>query len=99
MPPKLRADEDDADDLLDRLTAQGLDHLRVRHRADVLTVESGRKADPIPHLRFRRATVHYWTLECATHTGKWERTGHRDTLERLVKEIVTTMPWTVAPIE
>jgi len=97
---KLRADEDDAEDLLDHLTAhKGLGHLRVRHRADLLTVESGSKNDPIPHVRFRRATVHYWTLECASHTGRWERTGFRDTLERLVRMIVTTMPWTIAPIE
>ena len=25
----------------------------------------------------QRVTVHYWTLECATHTGRWEKTGCR----------------------
>jgi hypothetical protein len=98
--PKLRADEIDAEDLGDLLAErEGLDHLRVRRRADLLTVESGPKADPIPHARFRRSSVHLWTLECATHTGHWERTGFRDTLPRLVELLVTTLPWTVAPIE
>ena len=98
--PKLLADEDDAEDLLDRLHAhEGLGHLRVRHRADLLTVESGDLADPVRHVRFRRATVHYWTFECATHTGRWERTGYRDTLVRLVEILVTTLPWTIAPVE
>lgn len=98
--PNLRADGDDAENLLDLLTAhEGLGHLRVRHRADLLTLESGEQADPIGHARFRRASVHYWTLECATHTGRWERTGFRDTLPRLVELLVTTLPWTIAPIE
>lgn len=98
--PSLRADEDDAENLLDLLTDhKGLGHLRVRHRADLLTLESGDQADPIRHARLRRSSVHLWTLECATHTGRWERTGFRDTLPRLVELLVTTLPWTIAPIE
>ena len=98
--PKLRADEDDAEELADLLGGRkGLGHLRVRHRADLLTLESGDKLDPVRHVRFRRATVQYWTLEAATHTGSWERTGFRDTLPRLVDLLVTTMAWTLAPIE
>lgn len=100
MAPKLRADDDDADDLRDLLAArEGLGHLRIRHRADLLTLESGDPVDPILHARFRRASVHYWTLECATHTGRWERTGFRDTLPKLVDLLVTTLPWTLAPID
>lgn len=100
MAPKLRAADDDADDLRDLLAArEGLGHLRIRRRTDLLTLESGDQADPIPHARFRRATVQYWTLEFATHTGRWERTGFRDTLARLVDLIVTTFPWTIARIE
>ena len=98
--PKLLADEDDAEDLLDRLHAHdGLGHLRVRHRADLLTVESGDPSDPVRHVRFRRATVNFWTLESATHTGRWERTGYRATLVQLVEILVTTLPWTIAPVE
>lgn len=90
-------DEEDLSDLLaDR---DGLGHLRVRRRADLLTLESGPKTDPISHVRFRRSSVHYWTLECATHTGRWERTGYRDTLPRLLELLVATLPWTIIPIE
>ena len=98
--PKLRADEDDAAHLAHLLASRkGLGHLRVRHRADLLTLESGDKIDPVRHVRFRRATVQYWTLEAATHTGRWERTGFRDSLPRLVDLLVTTLAWTIAPIE
>jgi hypothetical protein len=90
----------DAEDLADLLVARhGLGHLRVRRRADLLTLESGPQADPVLHVRFRRSSVHYWTLECATHTGRWERTGFRDTLPRLLDLIVAQLPWTITPIE
>jgi hypothetical protein len=100
MPAPLRADDDDADDLREWIAAcEGLDHLRVRRRADLLTLVSGDEGDPIQHARFRRATVHLWTLECATHTGRFERTGFRDTLPRLFELLISTFPWVVAPIE
>jgi len=90
----------DAEDLADLLADHdGLSHLRVRRRADLLTIESGPRADPILHVRFRRASVQYWTLECATHTGRWERTGYRDTLPRLIDLLVAELPWTITPIE
>ncbi len=97
---KLRAGDDDADDLSCQLAEyNGLGHLRVRRYADLLTLESGSKDDPIPHVRFRSSSVHLWTLECATPTGRWERTGFRNTLPRLLDLLVTTLPWTIAPIE
>ncbi|MGC4122524.1 MAG: hypothetical protein QM765_49700 [Myxococcales bacterium] len=37
-------------------------HLRVRAKGDLVTLESGPEDDPIPHLRFRRATVQWWYL-------------------------------------
>lgn len=99
MPAPLRADDDDADDLREWIAArEGLDHLRVRRRAALLTLVSGDEADPIQHARFRRATVHLWTLECATHTG-FERTGFRDTLPHLFELLISTFPWVLAPIE
>jgi len=100
MAAPLRADDDDADDIREWIAArEGLGHLRVRRRADRLTLESGPDADPIPHARFRRVSVHLWTLECATHTGRWERTGFRDQLGPLFELLVSTLPWVVAPIE
>ncbi len=76
---------------------EGLGHLRVRRRADLLVLESGPLDDPIPHARLRRVAVNLWTLECATHTGRWEKTGFRGYLERILELLVSTLPWVLAP--
>jgi hypothetical protein len=48
-------------DVLDHMAGyDGLDHVRARRRADLLTLESGPKEDPIPHTRFRRIGVNKW---------------------------------------
>ena len=90
----------DAADARDFLAErEGLDHLRVRRRADLLVLESGPADDPVPHARLRRVAVHLWTLECATHTGRWEKTGLRGHLEQLLDILVSSFPWVVAPID
>lgn len=89
-----------ADDVRDFLAErEGLEHLRVRRRADLLVVESGPDAAPIPHARLRRIAVHLWTLECATDTGRWEKTGFRNRLEPLLDILTSTLPWILAPRE
>jgi hypothetical protein len=89
-----------ADDVRDFLAErEGLSHLRVRQRADLLVLESGPIDDPIPHARLRRVAVHLWTLECAAHTGRWEKTGFRGLLEPLLDTLLSTLPWIVAPRE
>ena len=87
-----------AEAIASRLAARGLTHLRARKHGELVVIESGPKDDPIPHVRLRRDTVHYWTLEVATHTGRWEKTGFRGTIEQLLETVVTELPWTVAPI-
>jgi hypothetical protein len=62
-----------------------------------VVIESGPKDDPIAHVRLRRETIHLWTLEVATHTGRWEKTGFRGTIDELLGLLVTQLPWTVAP--
>ncbi|XYI02332.1 hypothetical protein ACMHYB_22265 [Sorangium sp. So ce1128] len=57
------------------LAAQGLSHLRARKYGQMVIIESGPEADPIAHARLRCDTVHFWTLELATHTGRWEKTA------------------------
>jgi hypothetical protein len=53
------------------LEAHGLPHLRARKYGQLVIIESGPEADPIAHAtRLRRDTVHLWTLEIATHTGR-----------------------------
>jgi hypothetical protein len=93
----LRADEDHEDEVRDWLRRKKLGHLRVRRRAETLTLELGPREDPIPHLRLRRVSVHLWTVECATHTGRFEPTFLRDQLDKVLSEVDKNMPWVLAP--
>ena len=97
--PNLRADEDHEDEVRDFLRRKKLGHLRVRRRGAVLALESGPANDPIPHLRLRRVSVHLWTVECATHTGRFEPTFLRDQLDKVLAEVAKTMSWVLAPLD
>ena len=72
--------------------------LRVRRRADLLTLESGPASDPVRLARLRRVTVHYGTLECATHTGRWEKTGCRGPLSTVLDVLTSELSWVLAPV-
>jgi hypothetical protein len=97
---KYHAEEDHAEIVRKTLASyEGLEHLRVRRRADLVVIESGATQDPIAHARFRRVTVHLWRLEMATHTGQWQPTPLRDQLERLVEMLIQDFAWTLARIE
>ncbi len=74
-------------------------HLRVRRRADLLTIESGSPRDPVPHARLRQVTVHLWRLEMPTHSGRWETTPFRDELTALLEMLVSDFSWALAPID
>lgn len=76
---------------------EGLGHLRVRARGEVLTIESGPDADPVRHARLRRETVNLWGLEVAGYGGRWEPTPFRDTKERLVAALVEQFGWVLTP--
>jgi len=97
--PKPHAEPVDAQGVARCLAAYGLDHLRARKYGSFVLLESGPQEDPIPHARLRRDTVHLWTLEVATPTGRWEKTGFRDLRDKLITLLVTTLPWIVAPRE
>lgn len=72
----------------------GLNHIRVRRRGDLLTLESGPKDNPFPHARFRRDTVHLWRLEMPTGGGhRWERTPMRSSLDELLGKVIESFPW------
>ena len=95
----IRAAKDSQDHLARKLTQlEGLAHLRVRARGAVLTVESGPLGDPVPHVRFRRDTVHLWVVEMPVRGGKWQKTPFRGLLDALVNLVVTDFPWTLAPL-
>lgn len=98
--PILPADDDDAEDLRELLHRDpDLRHLRVRKRAAVLTVESGSKDDPVQHVRLRRSTGQHWTLEIATHMGRWQPTGERASMNDLVAFVGKHCPWVLQAIE
>ncbi|XXY16746.1 hypothetical protein WME88_51775 [Sorangium sp. So ce216] len=97
--PKPHAAPEHADAVRSYRQAHGLPHLRARKYGQMVIIESGPEADPIAHARLRRDTVHLWTLEIATHTGKWEKTGFRGPWQDLLKLMMTDFPWTLAAIE
>lgn len=89
-------EDDHVDDILEHLEKlEGLEHLRARRRAEVLTLESGPKNDPIAHVRFRRVGVHKWQLEMPTHGERWLPTPYRDQLLALVDVILKEFAWTL----
>ncbi len=81
------------------LHKQGYEHLRVRRYGALLVIESGPSKDAVKHARLRRVTVQYWTLEMATHTGKWQPTGLRDVMDEVVDKLVQDFGWTLTAIE
>ena len=95
---KHNAESWDASDLRSYLHAQGHTHLKVRRYGELLVIESGPDDDPIKHARLRRATVHLWTLEMATHTGKWQPTGFRGSLDEIKESLVQDFGWVLTPI-
>jgi hypothetical protein len=97
--PKMLAEDGHVDQVQQEFaTYDGLEHLRVRRRADLVVVESGQADEPIPHARFRRVAAHVWVLEMATHTSRWQPSGVRGTLERLVETLINDFGWTLSPI-
>jgi len=71
----------------------------VKKRGALLTIVSGDEADPWPHARLRRDTVHLWRLEMAVRGGRWERTPFRAQMEELMDMLVDAFPWTIAPVD
>lgn len=95
--PKLPAEETDADALRHHLgNIPGLGHLRVRRRGDALILESGPDHDPLRHVRFRRDTVHLWSLDIADPAGRWERTPFRGLLKDLLDVVIQQFGWLLA---
>ena len=97
--PKFSADSNDADDVEAFLHDRHFRHLRTRHRADLVTIESGPAGDPIPCARLRRVSVHLWRLEMPTHTGRWEITPFRASLAELLDLLVDRFPWALEGLE
>lgn len=76
----------------------GLQHLRVRKRGMILTVESGHLDDPDPHFRLRSLDSSTWALEFPARGTKWEPTPYIDTAHNLVEVVVNDFPWMIQPL-
>jgi hypothetical protein len=97
--PKLLAEDRHVDQVAQAFAGhEGLEHLRVRRRADLVVVESGQAGDPVPHARFRRVAARIWALEMATHTGRWQPSGVTGALERVIEALIQDFGWTLSPI-
>ena len=96
--PSLRAESYDAEALQEQLHRHGYNHLEVRCRGAVLTIESGPPDDRFPHARVRRDTVHLWLLEMPNRRGRWDRTPFRATLDELVQLLITDFQWMLADV-
>jgi hypothetical protein len=92
------AEEDHVAGVLKRLAEyEGLEHVRARRRADLLTLESGPRDDVVPHTRFRRVGVHRWQIEMPLKGGGWDRTPMRGQLIEALDAVITRFPWMLAP--
>lgn len=97
---KFKAEESNANYISMILrNANGLRHLRTRHRADVVTIESGPEDDPVAHARVKRVGVHLWVLEIADHRGKWESAHVRDHIDAVLKALVHDFGWVLTQID
>jgi hypothetical protein len=59
----------------------GLDHLRARHDADLVMLESGPTAAPKPHARLRRVGPKMWRVELPLGHDAWEQTDLQANLD------------------
>ena len=91
--PKLTAETIDLEGTKVFLQTHDLDHLRARKRGDIIVIET---ADDAAVARLRRVSAQYWTLEMATHTGRWEWTPFRATRRELLNMLIEKFPWVLA---
>ena len=98
MPRTFTVEEEHTDEVVDHLANyEGLEHVRARRRADLLTLESGPPNDAVPHTRFRRVGVHRWQIEMPLKGGGWDRTPWRGQLLEVVGRVIDEFPWMLAP--
>lgn len=91
---KFRASPSDVHLVEELLRADpNLRHIRVRARADVLTLESGEANAAVPHARFRRVSAQCFRLEMPTHTGKWQPTPLRGLLVQVLADALAEFGW------
>lgn len=79
------------------LKARRLTHLRCRTRAGAIIVESGSKADPLPHLRLRKLTATAWAVDEFHHSGRWAPLPIQAPLADALETLVADFSWLLEP--
>ena len=74
-------------------------HLRPRRRGDTITLVSGPDDDPIPHVRLRRSTAQWWTVDIADHRGKWGPTDIRASISNALDQVDELAAWVLGSRE
>lgn len=75
------------------LKARRLNHLRCRARAGVVIIESGSKADPLSHLRFKKLTPTTWAVDEFHHSGRWAPLPIQAPLADALSAIAADFSW------
>jgi hypothetical protein len=96
--PKLASTDHDHSIAADFLKQRKLNHLRVKKRADSLTLDAGSPDDPWPRARFRLLTKQRWTLDVADAAGRWEATPFQGSLKELLALLADTFPWVLSDL-
>jgi len=52
----------------------------------------------VRHARLRHVTVQYWTVEIATHVGRWEPTPFRGMLDDVLTLLIDDFGWVLTPV-
>ncbi len=77
---------------------EGLSHLKVRSRGNLLTLESQDEHGIVHlHARFRKRTVNIWCLEMPVKRG-WEPTFMEGRVIDLMKILIEKFPWTLSSV-
>jgi hypothetical protein len=76
---------------------EGLAHLRVRARGNLLIIESTDSCGNLcPHARLKKQSAHKWFLEMPSRKG-WESTFIEGTTIELMEWLIEKFPWSLAP--
>lgn len=96
--PKLTSTDGDLSIAEQFLKQRKLKHLRVKKRADTLTLDAGSPDDPWPRARFRLLTKQRWTLDVADAAGRWEATPFQGSLKELLALLADTFGWVLSTL-
>lgn len=98
--PKLSADISHLESVVRWIGGRpALGHLRAKKRGDTITIVSGPEDDAIPHARLRRSTILWWTVEVATHNGRWEPMPIRTSIREALDELAQNYGWVLVARE